>query len=111
MPRNPSSPIRRSTSRGTKPCSSHLAPCGLISVSTKRRSCARNASCSSRKYGEGRALVSRRFIFDLAVGQRAASRHRYPSPEGGGWLARAKAKRETGGVVLAGGLHPTRRAS
>src|SRR5207248_5792583 len=53
MPRNPSSPMRRSTSRGTKPCSSQAPACGLISVSTKRRSWARSISCSSRKYAEG----------------------------------------------------------
>src|ERR1700730_16988005 len=58
MPKKPSSPIRRRTSRGTKPCSSQTLANGLISVCTKRRTWRRNSSCSSRKYGEGRDSIS-----------------------------------------------------
>jgi hypothetical protein len=49
MPRKPSSPMRRSTSRGTIPSCSHCNARGLISSSTKRRIWARSNSCSSPK--------------------------------------------------------------
>src|SRR5216683_1997091 len=52
MPKKPSAPIRRSTSRGTKPCFSQASPNGLISSSTKRRTWSRSISCSSVKNGE-----------------------------------------------------------
>src|SRR3954469_18053578 len=49
--KKPSPPISRSTSRGTKPASSHFGPCGFTFSSTKRRSWARMRSCSSVKMG------------------------------------------------------------
>src|SRR5712692_2695122 len=81
MPKNPSSPIRRSTSRGTLPCSSHALANGLTSVSTKRRTWRRNSSCSSRKYGEGRdsgAAVTVRFMgsAESFPGERGAATER-----------------------------------
>src|SRR6266851_4942635 len=81
MPKNPSSPIRRSTSRGTQPCSSHALANGLTSVSTKRRTWRRNSSCSSRKYGEGRdsgADVTVRFMgsAESFPGERGAATER-----------------------------------
>src|SRR5208282_218359 len=52
MPKKPRLPMRRSTSRGTNPCSSQACAFGLISVSTKRRTWARRSSCSSEKYSD-----------------------------------------------------------
>ena len=49
--KKPSSPIWRSTSRGTKPASSHLGPSGFTFSSTKRRSWLRMRSWSSVKIG------------------------------------------------------------
>src|SRR6478752_569286 len=49
--KKPSAPISRSTSRGTKPASSHFGPSGFTFSSTKRRSWARMRSCSSVKMG------------------------------------------------------------
>jgi hypothetical protein len=49
MPRRPSSPRERMTSRGTEPCSSHAGPFGVTCSAMNRRTCCRIISCSSVK--------------------------------------------------------------
>ncbi|MCY1381631.1 hypothetical protein D9M69_695640 [compost metagenome] len=46
MPSNPAWPMRRNTSRGTMPVSSHAAACGSTSRSRKRATWSRSSSWS-----------------------------------------------------------------
>src|SRR5262245_10154616 len=50
MPIRPTAAALRYSSRGKVPASSHAVACGAISLSTKRRTLARKASCSALKY-------------------------------------------------------------
>jgi hypothetical protein len=45
-PSMPAAPMRRSTSRGTKPASSQAGACGSTSRAAKRRTCSRSNRCS-----------------------------------------------------------------
>src|SRR5271167_1305040 len=96
-PRKPAAPSLRQLSRSLIPARFHPSIFGTISVSTKRRTCARNISCSSVK-------MSRR----IRVWPRGKSLHGRPGvPNGASILIRTASGRRRRGFVReeAGALH------